>query len=113
MLLERCDATMKTIEFARLNQVLLWCMDTMTFEKVFPLFNLGGFTLFFLFNNNGKSSVPITPSYFSLTYLELIFIETCIWFDQLQFRYTKFANKRSTKNYPIPHETQLFINLLI
>ncbi len=87
-------------------------MDALTFEKAFPLFNLGKFTSFLLFNKNGRTLMPIRPSYFSLTHMEMNLAEICIWFDQLQPRYTKLINTRSTKNYFIPHETQLVNNLV-
>jgi hypothetical protein len=54
-------------------------MDALTFEEAFPLFNLGGFTLFMLFNNSGRTSMPITPSYFSLTHMELNLAKAYIW----------------------------------
>jgi hypothetical protein len=41
-------------------------MDALTFEEAFPLFNL--VTLFLLFNESGRTLVPITPSYFSHPY---------------------------------------------
>jgi hypothetical protein len=88
-------------------------MDALTFEEAFPLFNLGGFTLFMLLNKSGRALMPITSSYFSITYMEMNLAEVCIWFDQLQLRYTKPINKRNTKSCPIPHETQLLINLLV
>ncbi len=88
-------------------------MDKLTFEEAFPLFNLGGFTLFLLFNKSGRALVPITPSYFSLTHMEMNLAKACIWFDRLQPMYTKPTNKRNTKNCPIPHKTQLFNNLLV
>jgi len=56
-------------------------MDALTFKEAFPLFNLWGFTLFLLFNKNGKASMPITPSYFSFTYIEMNLFEAHIWFD--------------------------------
>jgi hypothetical protein len=56
-------------------------MDALTFEEAFPLFNLGGFTLFLLFNKSGRASMPITPSCFSLTCMEMNLVEACIWFD--------------------------------
>jgi hypothetical protein len=74
---------------------------------------LGGFTLFILFNKSGRASMPITPSYFSFTHMEMNLVEARIWFDRLEPRYTKPANKRSTKTCPISYETQLFINVLI
>ncbi len=88
-------------------------MDALTIEEAFPLFNLGGFTLFILFNKSGRASMPITPSYFSFTHMEMNLVEARIWFDRLEPRYTKPANKRSTKTCPISYETQLFINVLI
>jgi hypothetical protein len=93
--------------------VSLWCTDILISKEAFLLFNLGGFTLFLLFNRSGRASVPITPSYFSLTRLEMSFAEAGIWLDRLQPRYTKPANKRSTKSCPIPHETHLLGNLLV
>jgi hypothetical protein len=56
-------------------------MDAFTFEEAFPLFNLGGFTLFLLFNKSERASMPITPSYFSLTHMEMNLLDTRIWFD--------------------------------
>jgi hypothetical protein len=50
-------------------------MDALTFEKVFPLFNLGKFTSFLLFNKNGRTLMPIRPSYFSLTHMEMNLVE--------------------------------------
>jgi hypothetical protein len=72
---------MKTTEFARSNQmysviVVYGCIDI---QKAFPLFNLGGFTLYLLLNNSGKTSMPIIPSYFSLTHMEMNLAETHIW----------------------------------
>ncbi len=82
-------------------------MDALTFKKAFPLFNLGKFTSFLLFTKNGRALMPIRASYFSLTHMEMNLTEICIWFDQLQPRYT-----RSTKNCFILHETQLVNNLV-
>jgi hypothetical protein len=56
-------------------------MDALTFKEAFPLFNLGGFTLFLLFNNSGRASMPIRPSYFSFTRMEMKLAEAHIWFD--------------------------------
>jgi hypothetical protein len=56
-------------------------MDALTIEEAFPLFNLGGFTLFILFNKNGRASMLITASYFSFTHMEMNLVEARIWFD--------------------------------
>jgi hypothetical protein len=55
-------------------------MDALTFKEAFPLFNLGGFSLFMLFNKSGKTLAPIAPSYFSLTHMEMNLVEARIWF---------------------------------
>jgi hypothetical protein len=85
LLLERCDATKKatkkTTEFAGSNQMynVIVVYGRIDIQKTFPLFNLGGFTLYSLFNKSGKTSIPITPSYFSFIHMEMNLAETHIW----------------------------------